>query len=401
MNNSTETSAQISAQITGAPLWRIEVFGFDVAEISQIRRIRALVSLGYDVHSFTMRRANMNVGFEPEWPNTHLYDTVNQALGKRAMVVAKSILKSTRHRARLRAADVIIARNMDMLAIAVAAKRLAGAKAPVIYECLDINGSLIGTGAKSKAMRWAERALLRQVDMLAVSSPGFIKHYFEPMQGYRGPHDLWENKLAVGAALPKRPVPAQTAQAKLKLGWVGTLRCAPTLKLLDELTRRMDGMLEVHAYGVVHEHAVPDFHDVVGANPAFHFHGAYSYPADLPKVYGNLDLVWAQDLWNRGGNSDWLLPNRIYEASWAGCPCVAVDGTETAFRIVEDQLGWTVSDPTVDAVEALLKSLTRQAIQDRSAALLQTPETNFVQTPDDIKRTIEHVIAAQAKPRSV
>jgi len=45
---------------------RIEVFGFDVAEISQIRRIRAMVSAGHDVHSFTMRRQNMNRDFQPD-----------------------------------------------------------------------------------------------------------------------------------------------------------------------------------------------------------------------------------------------------------------------------------------------------------------------------------------------
>jgi hypothetical protein len=36
------------------------------------------------------------------------------------------------------------------------------------------------------------------------------------------------------------------------------------------------------------------------------------------------DAVWAQDLWQSGANSDWLLPNRIYEASYFGCPSIAL-----------------------------------------------------------------------------
>ncbi|MCI5042830.1 MAG: glycosyl transferase, partial [Donghicola eburneus] len=106
---------------------RIEVFGFDVAEISQIRRIRALAALGHQVHSFTMRRENMNKAFEPDWPNTHLFMTENENLQKRVAVVAKSIWKMRRYRKSLATADMIIARNLDMLAIACAARVIAGA----------------------------------------------------------------------------------------------------------------------------------------------------------------------------------------------------------------------------------------------------------------------------------
>ena len=139
---------------------RIVVFGFDVGEISQIRRIRALIALGHDVHSFTMRRDNMNMDFEPDWPNTHLFMTSNENLPKRAVVVARSIVKMTGHREMLKGADVIIARNLDMLAIAWAARAMAGASdVPLIYECLDINGALCREGRKADAMRAAEQFL--------------------------------------------------------------------------------------------------------------------------------------------------------------------------------------------------------------------------------------------------
>ncbi|MEM9844612.1 MAG: hypothetical protein AAF965_07410, partial [Pseudomonadota bacterium] len=55
----------------------VEIFGFDIAEASQIRRIRTILSLGHNVHSFTMRRGNMNTGFQADWPNTHLFNTAN------------------------------------------------------------------------------------------------------------------------------------------------------------------------------------------------------------------------------------------------------------------------------------------------------------------------------------
>lgn len=221
---------------------RIEVFGFDVAESSQIRRIRAMIAAGNEVHSFTMRRGNMNRDFTPDWPDTHLFNTRDENLPLRAAIVAASILKMTGHAARLRRADMIFARNMDMLAIAWAARRMAGAgKVPLVYECLDINGALCGDSAKARAMRAAERFLLNRTQMVVVSSPRFISDYFRPVQGYEGATALWENKLAAGAALPGRPLrraPAATA-APLRLGWVGTIRCAPSLAILADLADRM------------------------------------------------------------------------------------------------------------------------------------------------------------------
>ncbi len=383
--------------MSGAAPARIEVFGFDVAEISQIRRIRAMIGLGHEVHSFTMRRANMNADFVPDWPNTHLYETQNEALGKRAAVVAGSVLRMAGHRARLRAADVIVARNLDMLAIAAAAKRIAGSRAPLVYECLDIHGALTGQGAKSRLMRAAERRLLAGVAMLVVSSPGFIRHYFDPMQGYRGPHALWENKLAAGAALPARPVTRPAGDGPLRLGWVGTIRCQPSLDLLMALADRMGEAVQIQIHGIVHHHALQGFDAAVAARANVTYAGPYAYPDDLARLYGGCDLVWAQDLWQRGQNSDWLLPNRIYEASWAGCPSLAVAGTETGRRVTEDGLGWVIDTPDPGLLQTLLESLPRGDIRARGQALLDRPDTDFVQSPADIAAVIDRVRAPQTE----
>ena len=386
------------------PDLQIEVFGFDVAEISQIRRIKALRSLGHDVHSFTMRRDNMNQDFVPDWPNTHLYDTENENLPKRVAVVLGSIVKMLRHRARIRAADMLIARNLDMLAIAWAARLLAGARqVPLVYECLDINGALCGNGKKARLMRAAERRLLADVQMLVVSSPGFIRSYFTPLQGYKGAWGLWENKLAAGAALPERPSPDTSTPAMsgpesthaenmpLRLGWVGTIRCAPSLSLLTEVARQLGPKVEIHIHGVVHYHVLPDFDATVAAHDNIIFHGAYAYPDDLSRIYGGLDLVWAQDLWQAGSNSDWLLPNRIYEASWAGCPCIAVAGTETGRRINDDRLGWTIEQPEAAELLDLLAQLERTEIAARRRDLLSRPETDFVQSPQDLTAVLQEL----------
>lgn len=391
-------------EVSASPA-KIEVFGFDVSEISQIRRIRAIADLGHDVHSFTMRRENMNSDFEPDWPNTHLFMTQNENLPKRAMIVAASILKMTGHRERLRAADMIFARNLDMLAIAWAARALAGVgsgpnQVPLVYECLDINGALCRDDAKSRAMRGAERRLLSDIQMLVVSSPGFIRNYFEPFQSYDGPWALWENKLAAGKALPERPnVERKTVRKPddpLRIGWVGTIRCAPSLEILAALAERMGQAIEIHIHGVLHQHAVPNFYAIVGQHKNIIFHGAYDYPDDLATIYDGMDLVWSQDLWQSGNNSEWLLPNRIYEASWAGCPSLAVAGTETGRRVHDDALGWVIDKPEVELLYDLLTNLPRSEIAARRGALLARPASDFVQSSDEIADVIQQVRRGQS-----
>jgi hypothetical protein len=372
---------------------RIEVFGFDLAEAAQIRRIRALVALGHQVHSFTMRRANMNADFRADWPNTHLFVTRNENLLRRAFVVLAAILRMNGHKDRLRAADVILARNLDMLALAWAGRALAGAsQVPLIYECLDIHAALTDPGVKGRVLRRAERFLLRRCQMLVVSSPGFIRQYFAPVQGFRGQWALWENKLA-GTVLPERPRTRPAAGAPLRIGWMGSLRCAPSLALLAAVADRMGAAVEIHLHGAVHHHALPGFAATLAARKNLVFHGPYAYPVDLPRIYGSCDLVWAQDLWQQDGNSDWLLPNRIYEASWAGCPSLALKDTETGRRVAADGLGWVIETPDAAALVALLERLTPAEIAARGQALRDRPAADFVQAPEEIQAVIHRVTA--------
>jgi succinoglycan biosynthesis protein ExoL len=157
----------------------------------------------------------------------------------------------------------------------------------------------------------------------------------------------------------------------------------------------MGADVQVDIHGVVHRHALPDFDQVMQANPNMTWHGPYDYPGDLARVYQSCDMVWAQDLWQRGNNSDWLLPNRIYEASWGGCPSIALGDTETGRRVASDGLGWTIDSPDAATLEALLRSLSSADIQARGQALLDRDDGDFVQTGREIQQVIDQLTGAQ------
>ncbi|MCR9127549.1 MAG: glycosyl transferase [Rhodobacteraceae bacterium] len=370
----------------------VVVFGFDSAEASQVRRIAAFERIGYDVHAFTMRRGDRSHPVRTGFSNTHLFWTDHEKLWKRVVVIVLSVIRiALFHRARMRAADVIVARNLDMLAIAWAARLLCGrTRVPLVYECLDIHRNMTGGSAKNRLFRAAERFLLGRSQALVVSSPGFVRGYFAPVQGYDGPWALWENKVVADAALPARPTRAATSrQGPLRLGWVGSIRCKPTLDLMLGVARRMGDAIEIHIHGHVHDHALPGFHAAVAAAGNVVHHGGYRYPADLPRVYGAIDLVWASDLWQAGGNSDWSLTNRLYEASWCGCPGLGSGDTETTRRIRADGLGWVIDRADPDLLADLLRGLDRDAIHACATRLLARPASDFQFDDADLRAVLD------------
>lgn len=368
----------------GAKMAHILFFAPDLSETAQLRRIRSFAQAGHSVRSVSMRKTVVQV----DWPDLDLGQIANEQLGRRLRLALRGLGKLWAYRRQVAQADLIIARNIDMVMLALAARLMCGRRVPVVYECLDIHGIFTGTGRKSRVARWVERFALARVALLVVSSPGFIAHYFGPVQGFGSRWLLLENKLWFpGAALP-RPKAEVHRKGPLVLGWVGAIRCQPSLDLLCAVAGQMGDALRINVRGVIHDHALDDFQGRIAAHPNIHYGGPYEYPDGLVAVYGDCDLVWAQDLWQRGANSDWLLPNRIYEASWFGCPSIAVAGTQTAAKIAADGLGFVIGAATPGALLGLLAPLTRDQIGPVRQAILDRPDADFALIEAEINAVV-------------
>ena len=359
-------------------------FASDLAETAQLRRIRSFASAGHKVRSVSMRKIAVQV----DWPDIDLGQINNEQLGRRMRLALRGLGKLWANRRQLVQADLIIARNIDMVLLALAACFMCRRRVPVVYECLDIHGIFTSDRRRAGLARWVERIALARVALLVVSSPGFISHYFGPVQHYSGRWLLLENKVWFpNKALP-RPRDVLGRNGPLVLGWVGAIRCQPSLELLCALAGQMGNALRIEIRGVVHDHALVDFAGQIAAHSNIQFTGSYAYPDGLESVYAVCDLVWAQDMWQRGANSDWLLPNRIYEASWFGCPSIAVTGTQTAAKIAANGLGYVLPAPTVDALHSLLDSLIRAEIVELGQSILARPDSDFALDEADINRVV-------------
>lgn len=278
------------------------------------------------------------------------------AVGARARIVAH-----------LDAPDAIIARNLEMLALAVSLLPRFARRPRIVYECLDIHGLLVGAGPAAMAVRGIERALAPAVDLVLTSSPGFIRNHLGAVFGNRVA--LVENRvLDLEGRVPPPPLPPGPPW---RIGWFGALRCRRSFDILAAVAALAAGNIEVVIRGRPSPAIFPDLAGMVAGRPHISFGGPYD-PATLPALYGAVHFAWSIDLYEAGANSEWLLPNRLYESLQGGAVPIVRKGTEAAQVLARQKVGIVLEDAapvTLIAAIAQLGAAGHAALAARQRAL--------------------------------
>lgn len=373
---------------------KLVFFGHDARDAAVQRRIRAFMAAGAAVDAFTMRRGP---ALAQEWRNVDLGETHDAKFVQRisALIEARPILRQ--HRETLRSADIFYARNLDMLALARWARGMSGSNARLVYECLDVHRFLAREDALGVGLRAAERALMREVALIVVSSPAFVREYFDKRHPGHAPAILVENRLPPGFAYGPRPPPGDVAGEKLRIGWFGNLRCERSLSLLLNLAAGLPDQVELSFRGAPARAAIADFEARIGGRRNVQFGGRYAWPQDLAEIYGDVDLVWAGDFHDPGANSKWLLPNRLYEGGYYGAPPIAPADSETGRWIEANGFGFTLAEPLEQTLPAFISTLDRQHLYGARSRLLEAPESLFVQPNDELAGVLEAALAGPAR----
>ena len=308
--------------------------------------------------------------------------TEDARLLARAGSVLRQALMLGRLRPHFEGARVILARNLEMLVLAHLAKARFAPAAKVVFECLDVHATLVARGPKGRAMRLIERRLLARSAGLVVSSQAFVTHHFAALGLKLPPVRLVENKVleAEGSpntlkpALPVTSQPALpvTSQPALpvtlqpalpvgppwRIGWFGVLRCRRSLAMLADLVRRFPGRVEVDLRGRPSRSALPEFDAVVASHPGLVFHGPYDRARDLAAIYAAVHFAWTPDYYEEGANSDWLLPNRLYESGAHHTVALAQEASETGRWLAARGQGVVLASPLERSLPAFMESLT-------------------------------------------
>lgn len=370
-------------------------FGHDARDAAVRRRIKAFARVGADIQAFTMRRGAQ---VEAGWRNVDLGETRDAAFGQRigALVAARPILRQ--HREALRTGDIFYARNLDMLALAHWARGMSGSRARLVYECLDVHRFLARDDALGAGFRAAEAALIRDVALVVVSSPAFVREYFDKRHPGRVRSMLVENRLPPGFDYGARPLSESDREdRKLRIGWFGNLRCERSFSVLLDLAARFPDKVEVIMRGAPALAAIPDFDARVSGPGNVRFGGRYAWPEDLAQIYRDVDVVWAGDFHDAGANSRWLLPNRLYEGGYYGAPPIAPADSETGRWIEAQGFGFTLPEPLEETLPGFVRSLDTQQVMRARERLLAAPMSVFVQPNDELQGVIDAALASPVR----
>jgi hypothetical protein len=353
-------------------------FVHDLADAAVRRRIQMLQQGGAEVVLLGFLRGDMAV---PEFTGVKTYllaRTADGALAKRAGAVALQILRSPGWRNRLKGCDVILARSLELLTLASAARAATGSKAALVYECLDIHRMMLGEGLASRGLRALERGLLGRSSLLWVSSPAFLDNYFAKLQHLSTPTYLVENKMLTEGEPQPRHAHVRPPAPPWRIGWFGMLRCHRSLSALTDLAARRPDLVQIVLRGRPSLNELPDF-ETLARTPGVDYGGAYT-AEELPDLYGGVHFTWAVDYFEAGQNSDWLLPNRIYEGGAAGAVAIASRTVETGRWLERNGLGLLLDDPAAQ-IEQALDAMTPQAFAQLASAVDAAPGSLFEAGP--------------------
>jgi succinoglycan biosynthesis protein ExoL len=369
---------------------KICYFVHDLTHPDLPRRLAMLRQGGAAVTMLGFRRGPaLEVG-EPQTV-IDLGKTMDGRLAQRVWAVVQALPQLRRWADEIASCQVIMARNLEMLFLAAHARQRYAPHATLVYECLDIHRLMLSSGVAGIALRKLEQHLLRQSQGLIVSSPGFSREYFEKTHRWLPPSFLVENKVFLVDALSVTGTPTAPEGPPWRIGWFGAIRCRRSLEILTQVVTSLPGVVEVIIAGkparTVFGNAEVSFRGV----PGLQFLGPYQDETALSRLFAGVHFAWTGDFYEQGGNSDWLLPNRVYRAVLYGAVPIAMAHVETGRWLEDHGAGVLLPEPAEEALVDIFRNMTLQRFSEAGLALKGIPMRSVVTDIEECRKLVENL----------
>lgn len=336
------------------------------------KRILMLKSGGAEVTVAGFRRMAQEINNLAGCNTVNFGQTYNAGFTQRFLSVIREIILIKKYKKIFSDNEIIIARNLEMLAIAVRGRNMCKKKQVLVYESLDIHRLLLKKNIIGKLLRKLEGWLTKDASLLITSSPAFISEYFEAMSQVKLPIKLIENKVFPYDEKNKAVIhPANIPPLPWKIGWFGAIRCRKSLDVLSDLVKLSQGNVEVIIRGRPSLDQFDDFYKTTSSVAGVKFLGEYKNPDDLAEIYSEVHFTWAIDMFEENLNSSWLLPNRLYEGCLHGSVPIAIEHVETGRFINMLGIGVCIKEARSENLFIFFNTLTAERYCDMRKNLVE------------------------------
>lgn len=382
----------------------IAYFAGDATNPTVRLRIASFLRENIQVTGFTFRREKFHSDFVPFWNNVELGITKDRRYYSRIATILKGLRIMWRHRAQLREMDVLYARLFDSAFLAMLMKKFLRLDAKLVYEIEDVHDVFFRKTFRARVMRFLERRILANADLVVLPSPGFAEGYLSPYQNYDRPYFLLENRIQLDEIPAQDAPPSERAEAwkqskeRWVIGWFGTLRCRKSMRLLSEIAERLGDKVLIYTRGFPTETGLEAYMEIVDRHPNWVHEGPYLMPDDLEDLYGRVHFVWCLDFYDENGNSELLLACRMYHGGYFGAVPLFTEQSQMARHLEPHEIGHAVSDPYVDQVCTLIENMDWEWYQVQRAAILSRRDDLFLEDGSGVRALLKTIAETGSAP---
>ncbi len=291
-------------------------------------------------------------------------------------------------RAAMDKADVAHCFGLDALLLCFISLLFKSRKPAIVYEVQDIRGILTRRGLVSSILRGVDRRLAGRSDHLVVTSPSYVRNYFEGLlKMVDPPFQVIENKLhpeEVPARIQQSPPP----DGRIRIGYFGSIRCPVAWAALVSLVEEAEGRVQLYVRGAPKD--IESFHTDVERCPEIIYGGPYKDPEDLGEIYSQVDLVWTAGFDGKDSYL-WSRHCRYYNACCFKVPLVSQVGTDEAEVVESLGIGTSVDIRDASSVRRLL-DLPHSLIREWRENMIALPAEHYTYTDEHaelVKRLVE------------
>jgi succinoglycan biosynthesis protein ExoL len=239
-----------------------------------------------------------------------------------------------------------------------------------ISDFADVH-DLQHSGKAARFINLLERIISNRGWEYVVSSPWFYWNFLKTKIFFNGPCYLIENKIAAQHLPSEAPAPvifsSEARQMEVTvILWNGILRSNENARFLTRLVSSQKGAFRLRIGGV-YKMLDPAVLSAMLGSPYVENFGAYA-DDQLASLFDGVNYSWVCDL-EEDFNTLNLLPNRVYQAMFYGCPSVAIRNTALGKFVNELRLGLVIDRADLSSTATRLKTLDTAKLRKHASRL--------------------------------